>query len=203
MTTTIVAARVGAVRTAAGTPIRAVTPKLPGVAGTSAVARGRAVVTLTTTIVALRHAVAVKAAAAGLAIRKVTRRHHAAVGMTMMDQEERATTPKGLWMLVVAGPAIVAIEMEANFVLVRQACSAQRNVALYAVVMMAMLLTIATGFAALSIWRRTGVEWPTEAVDLANRVRFITALGVLSSVMSLLVILAQAFATLLFDPCQG
>ena len=123
--------------------------------------------------------------------------------MTAMGQDEQATTPKRLWMLVVAGPAIVAIEMEANFVLVRQACSAQRNVVLYAVVVVAMVLTIATGFVASSIWRRTGVEWPTEAVDLANRVRFIAALGVLSSVMSFLVIVAQAFATLLFDPCQG
>jgi hypothetical protein len=119
-----------------------------------------------------------------------------------MGQDEQATTPKGLWMLVVAGPAIVAIEMEANFVLVRQACSAQRNLALYAVVIVAMLLTIATGFAAISIWRRTGAEWPTEEIDLANRVRFIAALGVLSSAMSFLVILAQGIATLLFDPCQ-
>jgi vacuolar-type H+-ATPase subunit I/STV1 len=119
-----------------------------------------------------------------------------------MRQEEQATTPKGLWMLVVAGPAIVAIEMEANFVLVRQACSAQRNVALYAVVIVAMLLTIATIIVAISIWRRTGVIWPTEAVDLANRIRFITALGVLSSAMSFLIILAHGIATMRFDPCQ-
>lgn len=112
------------------------------------------------------------------------------------------TTPKGLWTLIVAGPAIVAIEMEANFVLVRQACSAQRNIALYAVILVAMLLTIATGFVAISIWRRTGAAWPTEAVDLANRVRFITALGVLSSAMSFLIILAQGIATVNFDPCQ-
>ena len=115
----------------------------------------------------------------------------------------QTTTPKWLWMLVVAGPVIVAIEMQTNFVLVRQACSAQRNMALYAVVVVAMILTIASALVAISIWRRAGVEWPTEAVDLANRVRFITALGVLSSVMSLLVILAQGIATIHFDPCQG
>lgn len=105
-------------------------------------------------------------------------------------------------MLIVAGPAIVAIEMQANFVLVRQACSAQRSVALYVVVIAAMLLTIATILIAISLWRRAGAAWPTEAVDLANRIRFITALGVLSSVMSFLVILAQAIATVHFDPCQ-
>ena len=105
-------------------------------------------------------------------------------------------------MLVVAGPAIVAIEMQTNFVLVRQACSAQRNVMLYGVVIVAMILTIASALIAISIWRRTGAVWPTEAVDLANRVRFLAVLGILSSAMSFLVILAQGIATVHFDPCQ-
>lgn len=116
--------------------------------------------------------------------------------------DEQATTPKWLWMLVVVGPAILAIEMQTNFVLVRQACSAQRSVALYVVVVVAMLLTIATILIAVSLWRRAGAVWPTEAVDLANRIRFISALGVLSSAMSFLVILAQGIATVHFDPCQ-
>ena len=116
--------------------------------------------------------------------------------------DEQATTPKWLWLLVVIGPAILAIEMQTNFVLVRQACSAQRRVALYVVVVVAMLLTIATIMIAVSLWRRAGVMWPTEAVDLANRIRFISALGVLSSAMSFIVILAQGIATMHFDPCQ-
>jgi hypothetical protein len=119
-----------------------------------------------------------------------------------MANEEQATTPRGLWVLVVAGPAIAAAEQHANFVLVRQACSMQRNVALYVVVVVAMLLTIATAMIGVSIWRRTGAQWPTEATDLANRVRFISVLGILSSVMSFLVILAQGIATVNFDPCQ-
>jgi len=122
--------------------------------------------------------------------------------VTVMDQEQQATTPKALWTLIVAGPIIVAIEMQSNFVLVRQACSAQRNVALYAVIIVAILLTIATVLVAISLWRRAGTAWPTEAVDLANRIRFIAALGILSSAMSFLVILAQGIATVLLDPCQ-
>jgi len=116
--------------------------------------------------------------------------------------EEYATTPRALWLLVIAGPAIVAMEQQANFVLVRQACSMQRNVALYAVVIVAMLLTIVTAMIGVSIWRRAGADWPTEAVDLANRIRFISVLGVLSSAMSFLVIVAQGIATVHFDPCQ-
>jgi amino acid transporter len=116
--------------------------------------------------------------------------------------EQEATTPRALWLLVVVGPALVAAEQQANFVLVRQACSMQRHVALYAVVIVAMLLTIVTAMVGVSIWRRAGADWPTEAVDLANRIRFISVLGILSSAMSFLVILAQGIATVHFDPCQ-
>lgn len=116
--------------------------------------------------------------------------------------EEQATTPKGLWLLVVAGPLIVALEQQTNYVLVRQACSVQRNVALYVVTIVAMLLTIATVMVGMSIWRRVGAAWPTEASDLANRIRFISMLGILSSAMSFLVIVAQGIATITFDPCQ-
>ena len=107
-----------------------------------------------------------------------------------------------MWLLMIAGPVIVAAEQQANFVLVRQACSMQRNVALYAVVIVAMLLTIVTAMIGVSIWRRTGADWPTEAVDLANRIRFISVVGILSSAMSFLVIVAQGIATVNFDPCQ-
>ena len=116
--------------------------------------------------------------------------------------EEYGTTPKALWLLVVVGPLLVAVEQQANFVLVRQACSMQRNVALYAVVIAAIVLTIVTAIIGVSIWRRAGTDWPTEAGDLANRIRFISVLGILSSAMSFLVIVAQGIATINFDPCQ-
>ena len=119
-----------------------------------------------------------------------------------MTSDEQATTPKGLWLLMIAGPVIVAAEQQANFVLVRQACSMQRNVTLYLVTIVALLLTIGTAIIGVSIWRRTGAAWPTEASDLANRIRFISVVGILSSAMSFLVILAQGIATVTFNPCQ-
>ncbi|HJP95374.1 MAG TPA: hypothetical protein VJ875_25730 [Pyrinomonadaceae bacterium] len=119
-----------------------------------------------------------------------------------MSQEVQATTPKGLWLLVVLPPIIGAISMETSYVLVRQSCAAQHNLALYVVTLAAMVLTVANAVVAYVIWKRAGVVWPTEAVDLATRTRFIAVVGILSSVMSFLVILAQGIATVLFDPCQ-
>ena len=119
-----------------------------------------------------------------------------------MEEDLQATTPKGLWLLPVLGPIITAIEMQINFVLVRLACSAQRNVGLHAVIIAAIALTVATAFICYVIWKQAGTDWPTEAPDVATRVRFIAVLGILSSIQSLLVIVAQGIATIQFDPCQ-
>lgn len=116
--------------------------------------------------------------------------------------EERATTPKALWLLIVAAPIVVAVEMQINFVLVRLACSAQRNIALYAVIVVAIVLTVTTALIALAVWKVEGTTWPAESTDLSARIRFIAVLGMLSSGMSLLVIVAQGIATVLFNPCQ-
>jgi len=120
----------------------------------------------------------------------------------MVQEQEQATTPRALWLLIVMPLAILAMQFQINFALVRQACSAQRSVALYVVVVLALLLTIATALVGVSIWRRAGTTWPTEGADLGNRVRFIAVLGILTSAMSFLVILAQGIATVHFDPCQ-
>jgi vacuolar-type H+-ATPase subunit I/STV1 len=122
--------------------------------------------------------------------------------MIVMSEEFQATTPKGLWLLVVLPPIIGAISMEASFVLVRQSCAAQHNVALYLVTLAAMVLTAANATVAYVIWKRAGVIWPTEAVDLATRIRFIAVVGILSSLMSFLLIVAQGIATVQLSPCQ-
>ncbi len=119
-----------------------------------------------------------------------------------MEEELQATTPKALWLLVVLPPAIGAAAMEADFVLVRQACAAQRNVALYAVTIVGLVLIIATAFIAFTIWRVEGARWPTEAADLSTRIRFVAVLGMLSSAVSFLLLVAQGIATIHFDPCQ-
>src|SRR5215211_795266 len=100
---------------------------------------------------------------------------HAATWVRLM--EERATTPKALWMLIVAAPVIVAIAMQANYVLVRQACSAQRHIALYAVSVVSIALILATAVIAFLTWRVEGTTWPREEADLPSRIRFVAVLG--------------------------
>jgi len=119
-----------------------------------------------------------------------------------MAEKDQATTPKGLWTVVVLPPIILAIQMQLNFVLVRQACSAQRNLALYGVTIVAFVLIVITAIVTIGIWRRAGAAWVEDEVDLGTRIRFVSLLGILSSAMSILVVIAQGIATIQFNPCQ-
>src|ERR1043165_787940 len=108
----------------------------------------------------------------------------------------------GLWIGVLLPPLIAAVEMEANFVLVRQACAAQRNLAMYAVVSVALVIVALAGLVSAVMWRRRGSTWPSESADVVTRARFISVLGMMSSGISFALILAHGIATLRFDPCQ-
>ena len=106
------------------------------------------------------------------------------------------------WLLVVAPALICAAAHEASFVLVRQACSAQRSMMLYVVIAVALALILGMGLMSYLAWRQAGPEWPGEAADVTTRDRFIATLGMLGAVIFFLVTLAQGIATVMYDPCQ-
>ena len=105
-------------------------------------------------------------------------------------------------MLIVAPALITAAHQEANYVLVRQACAAQRHVMLYVVTIVALVLTALVALMAYLTWRQEGAQWPGETADVATRTRFIAMVGLLGSVIFFLVTLAQGIATVYYDPCQ-
>ena len=106
------------------------------------------------------------------------------------------------WMLIVVPPLITAAAMEINYTLVRQACAARRNVMLYSVTIVALLLIALVALMAFMTWRAEGAQWPGETADVATRTRFIATVGMLGSVVFFLVTLAQGIATVYYDPCQ-
>jgi hypothetical protein len=105
-------------------------------------------------------------------------------------------------MLMIVPAVITAAQHEAMFVIVRQACAAQRNLMLYGVNIVALLLIALVALVAYLTWRDVGAEWPSEGADVATRTRFIAVVGLLGSVIFFLVTLAQGIATVYYDPCQ-
>jgi hypothetical protein len=112
------------------------------------------------------------------------------------------SSPRTIWLLIVAPAFITAAAHETNFVLVRQACSAQRSVALYAVTIVALALMLLVALSSYLTWRHEGAEWPGESADSATTTRFIAVMGMLGSVIFFLVTLAQGIAQVYLDPCQ-
>ena len=106
------------------------------------------------------------------------------------------------WMMVVVPALICAAHQETNFVLVRQACSLQRNTILYVVAIVSLGLIALMGLVSYLTWRSVGSHWPGETADIATRTRFISVLGMLGSGLFFLVTLAQAIATVYLNPCQ-
>lgn len=112
------------------------------------------------------------------------------------------TSARTSWMMVILPAMICAAHQEANYVLVRQACSLQRNSMLYVVTIVALALTALMGLISYLTWRSVGAQWPGETADVATRTRFIATLGMLGSGIFFLVTLAQGIATVYLDPCQ-
>jgi hypothetical protein len=106
------------------------------------------------------------------------------------------------WLLIILPAAITAIAMEINFSLVRQACAAQRNLMLYVVTVIALLLIAFVALMGYLTWRHVGAEWPGEGGDAATNTRFIAVVGMVGSVIFFLVTFAQGIATVYYDPCQ-
>ena len=107
-----------------------------------------------------------------------------------------------IWLLVVLPAFITAAAMQINFVLVRQACSAQRNLSLYVVTIVALALLAGVALISFLNWRHAGAEWPGETADVTTRTRFISIIGALGSAIFFLVTFAQGIATMYFNPCQ-
>ena len=111
-------------------------------------------------------------------------------------------SPRTIWMLIVAPAFVCAAAMQINYVLVRQACSAQRSLMLYVVTIVALALTLGVALLSYATWRNAGAEWPGDGADVATTTRFIAVLGMLGSVFFFLVTFAQGIATVYYDPCQ-
>jgi hypothetical protein len=84
--------------------------------------------------------------------------------------------------------------MEINYSLLKRACMVQHSIALYGIALVALAITIMSGVVAWVFSRRLGAE--------SRQVEFVGQLGLLSSGIFFVVILAQGTAAVMFHPCQ-
>jgi hypothetical protein len=123
----------------------------------------------------------------------------------MLEQKEESNTAREallLWVGVLLPPIAWAVQMEINYSLVRRACVVERNAALYAVTLVALVLMLVTALISLSTWKKLGAGWPGDSADQQTRIRFLAVLGLLSNGIFFLATAAQGLATIIFNPCQ-
>jgi nicotinamide riboside transporter PnuC len=107
-----------------------------------------------------------------------------------------------LWTGLLAGPLVWLMQLQAAYVLVGWACKSNSQLLLYLVTLVALLLVAGAGLLSWRCWKQTGRDWPNEAGGVVPRSRFMAVLGVLTSALFFVLILAQGIPNFIFTPCM-
>ena len=110
--------------------------------------------------------------------------------------------PGLLWAAVLTGPLAALAQLQANYTLLLWVCGSGQKWTLHAVSLVALLLAAGAGALALRNWRKAGALWEDGGAGVLPRSRFMSAVGMLVSAHSALVIIAQWIAVFVYSPCQ-
>lgn len=106
-----------------------------------------------------------------------------------------------LWTGVLAGPLLWFLNQQANFALTPWACRTQQVEVLHGVALTCLLGTLLAGAAAWGDWRFADERLREVRTNYLVRGRFMAQVGVFSSALFALVIIAMWLPNLLLDPC--
>ena len=111
--------------------------------------------------------------------------------------------PLALWAGVLAGPMATLVQLLVNYALVLWACGAGgREWPLHLVSLAALVVTLAAGLLSWRNWRRAGARWDEDDAGVMARSRFMAAVGMLISLHTALVCIAQWVAVFAYAPCE-
>ncbi len=100
------------------------------------------------------------------------------------------------------GPVVALINQQLIYVADDWACGHGMRAAVHVVPILCLVVTIGTAVVAYRAWRAVGAGVEDEQATVAARTRFMSLCGMLISVFSSLVILAQWAAVFVFAPCM-
>lgn len=114
----------------------------------------------------------------------------------------RWLSPLPLWTGILAGPVAWALDLGISYALVKWSCSTGRDLVLHLITPLALALV--AGGAVVSwfaLQRVTGVE-PTDGGEPRQRAKFMAILGLASSALFALTIVAGAIPRWVLNACQ-
>ena len=114
----------------------------------------------------------------------------------------RWLTPLPLWTGILAGPIVWACNLMASYALVKWVCHTQRYAVLPVITIASLVVVIAAAAISWTALRRTADDVPTDGGRPRQRARFMAVLGLASSALFALQIVAAAIPHGVLDACQ-
>jgi hypothetical protein len=114
----------------------------------------------------------------------------------------RGLTPLPLWTGILAGPLAWAFDLAASYAVVPWVCRTGRYALLPLITLVSLAVVIAGAMLAARALRRTAADVPSDGGRPRQRARFMALLGLASSALFALQILAGAIPQWVFDACQ-
>lgn len=124
----------------------------------------------------------------------------------MTEQEAKDKSMRGrsvaLWAGVIGAPLVWGIQLEVGYALPQWVCKHGGVTTFHTITVICAALALVAGVLSWRDWRRAGGGSPekTDGGPVA-RDRFLGVLGMLSSLLSIMLIIAQGFASVYFDAC--
>ncbi|MBV9211717.1 MAG: hypothetical protein JOZ52_13845 [Acidobacteria bacterium] len=119
------------------------------------------------------------------------------------DESENFKSGAGVLALLtglLGAPFVWLMQMQALYLFAVWICKGSKA-PLYLTTVIALVLVACVCLVAWRCWQRSGRSWPGDEGGALPRSRFMAALGVLTSALFFLLILAQGIANFFFSPC--
>ena len=107
-----------------------------------------------------------------------------------------------LWFGILAGPLAFLLNLQLSYMLVQPVCVTAHHIILHLVPAGALLLAASGGVSAWWNWQRTGQAESSKSEGVLPRSRFMADVGLLTSGLFLVVIVAQWLPNFILSPCQ-
>jgi hypothetical protein len=107
-----------------------------------------------------------------------------------------------LWAGVLLAPAAWLLNLQVGYALVPRQCASNNTLPGHLVHAVCLLLALSGALVAWRAWQEAGRDWPGDQGGPEGRTRFMAAVGVLTSLLFALVIVAQWLPAFFLSSCQ-
>ncbi|HUR93784.1 MAG TPA: hypothetical protein VMY76_04320 [Gemmatimonadales bacterium] len=107
-----------------------------------------------------------------------------------------------IWAGLLLAPAAFLVNLELGYLVVRPSCLQGSVLPVHLVHLATMVLALLGALVAWRTWRLEGATWPGDAGGPPARTRFMGGLGLVTSALFVLTMLAQWIPSFVLHPCQ-